>query len=171
MKMNPLTSRWSSRQFFFSGIVDTTLLVGSFLWHLLFFKSFRRVFKRGMPRGMLSESEKNHDQGVGFRQDPGYQSRRLPALAPSRDPGFSWLIRTSPINRTRNNTKTLKNGGRTKKRILKKRGLGRTWVRGPLLRIACTSPLFVFSSTPLMWQINLYFITLIYTIVKKIQSF
>ena len=43
------------------------------------------------------------DQGVGFGQDPGYQSRRLPALAPSRDPGFSWLIRTSPINRTRNN--------------------------------------------------------------------
>ena len=47
------------------------------------------------------------DQGVGFGQDPGYQSRRLPALAPSRDPGFSWLIRTSPINRTRNDPNAL----------------------------------------------------------------
>ena len=35
-------------------------------------------------------------------QDPGYQIWRLPALEPSRDPGFPWLIRTSPINRTRN---------------------------------------------------------------------
>ena len=60
------------------------------------------MFKRGMPRGMLSESEKNHDQGVGFRQDPEYQSQRLPALAPSHNPGFPWLIRTSPINRTHN---------------------------------------------------------------------
>ena len=34
-------------------------------------------------------------------KDPGYQIRCLPALAPSRDPGFPWLIRMSPINRTR----------------------------------------------------------------------
>ena len=48
--------------------------------------------------------EKREKKGAGFGhwQDPEYQIRPLPALAPSRDPGFSRLIRTSPINRTRN---------------------------------------------------------------------
>ena len=35
-------------------------------------------------------------------QDPGYQVRGLPAMAPSRDPGVSRVKRTSPINRTCN---------------------------------------------------------------------
>jgi len=35
-------------------------------------------------------------------QDPGYHNRCLPAMAPTRDPAFSWVSRTIPINGTRN---------------------------------------------------------------------
>ena len=53
-------------------------------------------------RSTVQNNEPEHDQGVGFGQNPGYQSWHLLALAPSHDPGFPWLIRTSPINRTCN---------------------------------------------------------------------
>ena len=39
----------------------------------------------------------------GSGKTPSARSRRLPAMAPSRDPGFPWDIRTSPTYRTRNN--------------------------------------------------------------------
>jgi hypothetical protein len=42
-------------------------------------------------------------------QVPEKQSRRLPAPAPSEDPEAAWDIRTSPINRTRNDYCTILN--------------------------------------------------------------
>jgi len=35
-------------------------------------------------------------------QDPGHHNRCSPAMAPTQDPAFSWVIRTIPINGTRN---------------------------------------------------------------------
>jgi hypothetical protein len=49
------------------------------------------------------QKDQLREKGSRVGQDPEKQGRHLPAMAPSRDPDAPRDIRTSPINRTRNN--------------------------------------------------------------------
>ena len=64
---------------------------------------YKTLFQLGLKDGHGGREQLQYQsQGVRYRQDPEYQVRHLPAMAPARDPAFPGVKRTSPINRTCN---------------------------------------------------------------------